>query len=51
MEVEAHRASKIKFAFHQRVLRKADDKVMLDAIVTGASVNERGRPFFVWRSR
>ncbi|KKE81187.1 4-hydroxybenzoyl-CoA thioesterase [Pseudoalteromonas luteoviolacea S4047-1] len=45
VEVEVEKVSKLKFAFHQKVLRSQDDKLMLDAIVTGTSVNERGRPF------
>ncbi|KZN31939.1 acyl-CoA thioesterase [Pseudoalteromonas luteoviolacea] len=45
VEVEAQKVSKLKFAFHQKVIRKHDQKLMLDAIVTGTSVNERGRPF------
>ncbi|MEI5640399.1 MULTISPECIES: acyl-CoA thioesterase [unclassified Pseudoalteromonas] len=43
--VELERISKIKFAFKQQVIRSADDKLMLDAVITGTSVNERGRPF------
>ncbi|MCG7536747.1 MULTISPECIES: acyl-CoA thioesterase [Pseudoalteromonas] len=45
VEVETLRVSKLKFAFIQRIIRAADDKLMLDAVVTGTSVNERGRPF------
>ncbi|MCG7562220.1 MULTISPECIES: acyl-CoA thioesterase [Pseudoalteromonas] len=45
VEVETLRVSKLKFAFVQRIVRAEDDKLMLDAIVTGTSVNERGRPF------
>ncbi|TMP40100.1 acyl-CoA thioesterase [Pseudoalteromonas rubra] len=45
VEVETLRISKLKFAFIQRIIRAEDDKLMLDAVVTGTSVNERGRPF------
>ncbi|MCF6436513.1 thioesterase family protein [Pseudoalteromonas sp. MMG022] len=45
VQVSVHRESKLKFAFVQKVIRKSDDKLMLDAVVTGTSVNERGRPF------
>ncbi|KAF7787461.1 acyl-CoA thioester hydrolase [Pseudoalteromonas rubra] len=45
VEVETLRISKLKFAFVQRIIRAQDDKLMLDAVVTGTSVNERGRPF------
>lgn len=45
VEVEAVRLSRLKFAFNQRVIRQSDEKLMLDAVVTGTSVNERGRPF------
>ncbi|ALU43822.1 MULTISPECIES: acyl-CoA thioesterase [Pseudoalteromonas] len=45
VEVETLRVSKLKFAFVQRIIRTQDDKLMLDAVVTGTSVNERGRPF------
>ncbi|NOU51045.1 acyl-CoA thioesterase [Pseudoalteromonas sp. JBTF-M23] len=45
VQVEMQQQSKLKFIFIQKVIRKSDDKLMLDAIVTGTSVNERGRPF------
>ncbi|MBD1583822.1 thioesterase family protein [Pseudoalteromonas sp. S16_S37] len=45
VQVEVQQQSKLKFIFIQKVIRKSDDKLMLDAIVTGTSVNERGRPF------
>jgi len=43
--VEPERISRLKFAFRQTVYRKHDDKVMLQALVIGTSVNEKGRPF------
>ncbi|MCO7189830.1 MULTISPECIES: acyl-CoA thioesterase [unclassified Pseudoalteromonas] len=45
VEVDTLRVSKLKFAFIQRIIRAEDNKLMLDAVVTGTSVNERGRPF------
>ncbi|WP_213609130.1 acyl-CoA thioesterase [Pseudoalteromonas sp.] len=43
--VEPVRISRLKFAFKQTVVRKSDEKVMLNALVIGTSVNEKGRPF------
>ena len=43
--VEPLRISRLKFAFKQTVIRKNDEKVMLNALVIGTSVNEKGRPF------
>ena len=37
--------SKVRFQFEQKVIRKLDNKIMLDALVFGTSVNEKGRPF------
>jgi acyl-CoA thioester hydrolase len=45
VEVEPVRLSKLKFGFKQRVVRAKDEKLMLDALIVGTSVNERGRPF------
>ena len=45
VEVKPKRLSKIKFGFRQRVIRKSDEKVALEALIIGTSVNERGRPF------
>ena len=39
-------ASKVRFHFIQDVYLERDSKLCLNAIVTGTSVNERGRPFF-----
>ena len=38
-------ASKVRFQFLQDIYRSSDDKRMLTAVVTGTSVNERGRPY------
>ena len=43
--IEPVRISRLKFAFKQTVVRKLDEKVMLNALVIGTSVNEKGRPF------
>jgi len=37
--------SKVRFGFRQQVIRLSDQKLMLDALVTGTALNERGRPF------
>ena len=39
------RPSKVRFEFQQDIYRKADEKLMLNARITGTSLNERGRPF------
>ena len=43
--VEPQRISRLKFAFKQTIIRKQDEKVMLNALVIGTSVNAQGRPF------
>lgn len=45
VEVSPERISKLKFGFRQRVVRKKDNKVAIEALVIGTSVNEKGRPF------
>lgn len=45
VQVEVERVSKVKFGFRQKVIRLSDQKVALDALVTGTALNERGRPF------
>lgn len=37
--------SRLKFAFHQRIVREPDGKEMISAIITGTGVNAQGRPF------
>ncbi len=37
--------SKLRFGFRQQVIRSRDDKLMLDALVTGTALNPQGRPF------
>ncbi|MGB0733359.1 MAG: acyl-CoA thioesterase [Pontibacterium sp.] len=45
VEVSLEQLSKVKFGFHQKVIRLSDDKVCVQALVTGTALNERGRPF------
>lgn len=45
VKVVPKRLSKLKFAFKQKIIRKSDEKVAVEALVIGTSVNERGRPF------
>ncbi len=45
VEVTAERLSKVKFGFRQRVIRLGDEKVVLEGLVTGTALNERGRPY------
>jgi acyl-CoA thioester hydrolase len=37
--------SRLRFAFHQDIVREGDGKQMLAAIITGAGLNAQGRPF------
>lgn len=37
--------SRLKFAFHQRIVRDRDSKEMIAAVITGTGVNAQGRPF------
>ena len=37
--------SRLKFAFHQRIVRVADGKEMIAAVISGTGVNAQGRPF------
>jgi len=39
------RVSRVRFEFRQDIFRLPDETVMLDAVVTGTSLNHRGRPF------
>lgn len=43
--VQFEQISKLKFGFRQQVIRSADQKLMLDALVIGAAINAQGRPF------
>ena len=38
------RISPLRFGFVQQISRKSDNKIMIEALVIGTSVNERGRP-------
>jgi acyl-CoA thioester hydrolase len=37
--------SRLKFAFHQRIVRDSDGKEMIAAVIIGTGVNAQGRPF------
>lgn len=39
------RVSRVRFRFVQDIYRLSDNKLMLQAFVTGTAVNQRGRPF------
>ena len=39
------RISKLRFAFLQDIYRDSDQKLMLQAKITGTAINQRGRPF------
>lgn len=43
--VQFEQLSKLKFGFRQQVIRSSDQKLMLDAFVTGVALNAQGRPF------
>jgi len=45
VEVSLEKLSKVKFGFRQRIIRVKDQKVCIQALVTGTALNERGRPF------
>lgn len=39
------RVSRLRFAFHQQILREPDGKLMVAAVITGSGIDRRGRPF------
>ena len=39
------RASKLRFEFRQDIFRLPDEVLMLNAVITGTSLNQRGRPY------
>jgi acyl-CoA thioester hydrolase len=41
----ARQVSRVRFEFKQDLFRIPDEKLMLAAIITGTSLNQRGRPF------
>lgn len=45
VQVEVEQISKVKFGFRQKVIRLSDEKIALEALVTGTALNEKGRPF------
>lgn len=44
ISVSLIRESKLRFAFIQKIVRVSDDKIVMNAKITGTAVNERGRP-------
>ncbi len=44
ISVELEKASRIKYAFVQKIHRCSDDRLMLQARTIGVAVNEKGRP-------
>lgn len=36
--------SRVRFGFRQQVIRLADNKVVLEGLIIGTAINERGRP-------
>ena len=38
-------ASRLRFQFHQDIFRLPDETLMLQALITGTSLNRQGRPF------
>lgn len=38
------RESKIKFAFHQDIIRMSDEKLMVKGKIIGTALNPKGRP-------
>lgn len=38
------RASRLRFEFYQDLFRLPDETLMLNAVITGTSINQRGRP-------
>lgn len=44
VETRMERVSRLRFAFHQRILRESDGKLILAAVITGSGVDQRGRP-------
>ena len=45
VQVIAERLSKVRFGFQQKVIRSSDQKICVEALVVGAALNERGRPY------
>src|SRR5690554_3617055 len=53
VETVMRRQGRLRFAFHQRILRETEgnedgsqeEETVLDAVITGVALNEKGRPF------
>lgn len=44
VELDLERLSPLRFAFHQKIRRTADQKIVLAATIIATGVNDRGRP-------
>lgn len=44
IDVAVEKVSALRFAFKQNIYRSSDDKLILKAVITGTSLNARGRP-------
>lgn len=44
VNLNMERESKIKFAFHQNIIRLADEKIMVKGKIIGTALNPKGRP-------
>ncbi|MBE9503540.1 MAG: acyl-CoA thioesterase [Proteobacteria bacterium] len=44
VDLNVRRSSKIRFEFIQDVYRYPDDKLIMNATITGTAINEKGRP-------
>ena len=45
IQTRLEQVSRLRFAFHQTIIRTSDNRTMLDAVVTGSGVNASGKPF------
>ncbi len=43
--INIEKTSALRFSFQQDIYREKDNKLILNATITGTSINERGRPF------
>ena len=44
VRTSVHRRGRLRLQFHQSIHRVPDDRLMLNAVVTGTALNEQGRP-------
>lgn len=45
VDVKIERLSPLRFGFRQSIYRLPDQKLIVNALVIGTSINEKGRPF------